>query len=186
MTSNVHDNWRALFFTLTKRCERLGSLQQHRQSTESIYPRILPATARKINAFLLKKRNISLMKNVPKLCRNVSYRSAAADMSHSSLFTGCFELKMRHLFVYTAYVTGLHTPPPPHCMKISPVETCLLWGRLFSYRQQLLLTIHRLWQSYINTTQSKNRIVTVFTASSVQREFGWFISFYFPWKLRYA
>ena len=52
------------------------------------------------------------MKNVPQLCRNVSYRSAAADLSHSSLFAGCVELKMRQLFVYTAYVTGLHPPPP--------------------------------------------------------------------------
>lgn len=62
-------------------------------------------------------------------------------------------------------------------MKISPVETCLLWGRLFSYQQQLLLTIHRLWQSYVNTTRSKNQIVTFCTASSVQREFGWIVSF---------
>ena len=65
------------------------------------------------------------MKNVPQLCRNVSYSNAAADMSHSSLFTGCVELKMWQLFVYTAYVTGFH-PPPPHCMKTSPVEICLL------------------------------------------------------------
>jgi hypothetical protein len=107
-------NEQSFFFTPKKRCERLGSLQQHRQRTDSIYHRILPATARKINAFLLlKKRSISLMKNVPQLCRNVSYRSAAADMSHSSLFTGCVELKMRQLFVYTAYVTGIHHHPRP-------------------------------------------------------------------------
>ena len=117
------------------------------------------------------------MKNVPQVCRNISYRSAAADLPHSSLFTGCVELKMRQLFVYTAYVTRLHPPHPPIVWRFPLLETCLLWGRLFSYQPQLLLTIHRLWQSYINTTRSKNRIVTFCTASYVQRESGWFGSF---------
>jgi hypothetical protein len=93
-----------------------------------------PQLPEKSEAFLvLKKRSISLMKNVPQLCRNVSYRRAAVDMSRSSLFTRRVQLKMRQLFVYTAYVTWLrvHLPPPTTVWRLPCRNLFVVWKFVF-------------------------------------------------------